>query len=341
MQPLVLGVVDQSPVRKGGSGGDALRETLALAERAESLGYARYWVAEHHGMPSIASTSPEILVGQIAARTRAIRVGSGGVMLSHYSALKVAENFRMLESLFPGRIDLGLGRAPGGDQRAAAALAYPGQIRDVRFYPEQVDDLVAFLADDLDASHPFFGVHAGPSSGGMPELWLLGSGIDSAHLAAERGLAFSYAHFFGAAPGHGPAISESYRRRFRPQHFLAAPRVHVAVFAVCAETQAEAQRLAASLRLSRVQLARGTTSGIPSPEEALAVQLTPEEEAFVARSQMPAVVGAPDQVRAELEAAAQAYGAQELGIVTITYDFAARVRSYELIAREFGLSGRA
>ena len=173
-----LAVVDQAPVRKGGTAGDALRESIALAEHCEALGYARFWVAEHHSLPGIASTSPEILIGQIAARTRAIRVGSGGVMLMHYSALKVAENFRMLESLFPGRIDCGLGRAPGSDQRTAAALAYPGEMRSVHQYPDQVDDLVRFLADDLPAGHPFRGIQASPTRDGMPEVWLLGSGVD-------------------------------------------------------------------------------------------------------------------------------------------------------------------
>jgi len=163
-----LSVVDQAPVRKGGSAAEALRESLALAERCDALGYARYWVAEHHSLPGIASTSPEILIGQIAARTRTIRVGSGGVMLMHYSALKVAENFRMLESLFPGRIDCGLGRAPGSDQRTAAALAYPGELRSVHHYPDQLDDLAAFLTDELPPGHPFRGIQASPSKDGVP-----------------------------------------------------------------------------------------------------------------------------------------------------------------------------
>ncbi len=329
---LRLSVVDQSPVRKGGTAADALRETLALAERADALGYERYWVAEHHSLPSIASTSPEILIGQIAARTRAIRVGSGGVMLTHYSALKVAENFRMLETLFPGRIDLGLGRAPGSDPRTAAALAYPGPMKDVHRYPEQVDDLVGFLADELPPGHPFRGIHAGPTPGGMPELWLLGSGIDSALLAAERGLAFSFAHFFGAHAGSGPAIVDTYRERFAPSRWFAEPRVHVGVMALCAPSEAEAQYHAASLRLSRLNLARGVHAGTASPEEALAYPYSPAELDYLARSTTPALVGDPKQVLAGLQDLADAYGTPELGIVTICFDFAARVRSYELIA---------
>jgi luciferase family oxidoreductase group 1 len=298
-------------------------------------------VAEHHSLPGIASTSPEILIGQIAARTKAIRVGSGGVMLSHYSAFKVAENFRLLESLFPGRIDLGLGRAPGGDQRTAAALAYPAPLRDVALYPEQIDDLAGFLADDLPPGHPFRDVRAGPTPGtSVPEIWLLGSGFDSALLAAERGLAFSFAHFFGAARGAGPAIAASYRKHFQPSRWLPAPRLHVAVMVLCAETDAEAERLAASLRLSRLAFARGAPTGVPSPEEALAYRYTPAEREFVERMAMPAIVGTPEKVRAQIEETARTYAADEIGIVTICYAFAARVRSYELVAKAFGLTPR-
>ncbi len=329
---LRLSVVDQAPVRKGGTAADALRESLALAERCEALGYERYWVAEHHSLPGIASTSPEILIGQIAARTRSIRVGSGGVMLTHYSAFKVAENFRMLEALFPGRIDAGLGRAPGSDQRTAAALAFPGPMRDVHRYPEQVDDLLGYLADELPPDHPFRGLHAGPTPGGMPEVWLLGSGIDSALLAAERGLPFSFAHFFGAHAGSGPRIVAAYRERFAPSRWCAAPRAHVAVMALCAPTEAEAQHHAASLRLSRLNLARGVNTGMASPEEALAYPYSPAELDYLARNGMPATVGDPAQVRAQLREIATAYGTGELGIVTLCFDFAARVRSYELIA---------
>ncbi|HEY8122926.1 MAG TPA: LLM class flavin-dependent oxidoreductase [Myxococcota bacterium] len=329
---LRLSVVDQAPVRKGGTAADALRESLALAERADALGYERYWVAEHHSLPGIASTSPEILIGQIAARTRAIRVGSGGVMLTHYSALKVAENFRMLESLFPGRIDVGLGRAPGSDQRTAAALAYPGPMRDVRHYPEQIDDLIGFLADDLPPAHPFRGIHAGPTPGGMPEVWLLGSGIDSALLAAERGLPFSFAHFFGAHAGNGPAIVNAYRERFVPSRWCPEARVHVGVMALCAPTEGEARHHAASLRLSRLDLARGVHAGTPSPEEALAYPYSPAELAYLAANTTDPIVGDEAQVTARLEEIATAYGTRELGIVTICFDFAARLRSYELIA---------
>ena len=338
MRRLQLGVVDQAPVRDGGTASDALREAIELAQVVERLGYERYWVAEHHSLPSLAATSPEILIGQIAAATSRIRVGSGGVMLTHYSALKVAENFRMLETLFPGRIDLGLGRAPGGDQRTAQALSYPAPMKDVRHYPEQVDDLIGFLAGELDASHPFAGVRAGPTDGSMPEVWLLGSGADSALLAAKRGLPFSFAHFFGTAIEHGPAIAEAYRKRYEPSERFPEPRLHVALGVLCAETEEEVAFHAAPLRLSRINMARGIHKGIVSPETALAHQFTPEEQAFLERSDRSAIRGTPDQVAAQLDDIADRFATNELGIVTICHDFQARVRSYELVAERIGIN---
>jgi len=336
-EKLTLSVVDQSPVRQGGTAADALRETTALAVATEKLGYHRFWVAEHHNLPGFAGTTPEIMVGQIAAHTSTMRVGSGGVMLSHYSALKVAETFRVLESLYPGRIDLGIGRAPGSDPRTAAALAYPGRVRDIRDFPEQVDDVIAYLADAVDPAHFFAGVHAGPTPATMPEIWLLGSGLDSAYLAAERGLPFSYAHFFGIGVEHGPAIVESYRSQFRPSAFLSEPKVNIAVQVLCAETEEEVKRLAASRNLVRLRIVLGRRGGVPSVEEALAYPYTPQERAFIAQHNRTTVDGDPQQVKAKLEAIAAQYQTTDLSVVTICYDFAARVRSYELVAEACGL----
>ena len=326
-------MVEQSPVRKGGTGADALRETLRLAVACEALGYERFWVAEHHDLPGIASTSPEILIGQIAGATSTIRVGSGGVMLPHYSAFKVAENFRMLETLFPGRIDLGLGRAPGGNQRTLLALAHPRHPIDVRAYPEQVDDLIGYLGESLPPEHPFAGLRPGPPTAGMPEIWLLGSGIGSAQLAARRGLPFSFAHFFGNAE-QGPAIVEHYRSHFQASPLFAEPRVHVAVQVMCAETREQAEWHAASLRVARLQMARNQGgSGIISPDEAARYVFTPEELHFLAHSGMRATTGDAAQVAAELQEVAARYGTDQLGVVTICYDFAARLLSYELVAK--------
>lgn len=338
-EKLTLSVVDQSPVREGGTGADALRETIALAVATEALGYRRFWVAEHHNLSGFAGTTPELMIGQIAARTTTMRIGSGGVMLSHYSALKVAETFRILESLYPGRIDLGIGRAPGSDQRTAAALAYPGPPRDIDAFPQQVDDVLGYLADDLDPSHPFFGVHAGPGKATVPEVWLLGSGIDSAYLAGQRGLPFSYAHFFGIGVEYGPAIIETYRRQFRPSAVLSEPRVNVAVQVLCAETEAEAQRLAASRNLLRLHIVQNKSIRVPTVEDALAYAYSPEERVYWASLRRANVDGDPQQVREKLEEIATMYRTTDLSIVTICYGFAERVRSYELVAQACGMTG--
>lgn len=330
---LQLSVLDQSPVRQGGSAADALQETIALAVATEAMGYHRFWVSEHHNLANFAGTSPEVLIGQIAARTRTIRVGSGGVMLTHYSALKVAENFRVLESLYPGRIDLGIGRAPGSDPLTAAALAYPGRARDVGHFPQQVTDLLAYLGDTLPRSHPFAGIHAGPGRpANTPDVWLLGSRIESAHLAARLGLPFSYAHFFGLGVEDGPRIVESYRRQFCPSESMSEPLVNVAVHVLCAESEEAALRLASSRNLMKLRSALGERQGVPSVEEALLYPYRPEELAYLEQVKQAYIDGDPQQVKGKLEAIAQTYQTTDLTVVTICYDFAERIRSYELLA---------
>jgi luciferase family oxidoreductase group 1 len=336
-QTLHLGVVDQSPVRAGGTAAEALQETIALAVATEAMGYERYWVAEHHNAPNFAGTSPELLIGQIAARTKSIRVGSGGVMLSHYSAFKVAENFRFLETLYPHRIDLGIGRAPGSDQLTAAALAYPGRPRDIQAFPEQVTDLLGYLGDSLEPTHSFARVHAGPGPSTMPEVWLLGSYTESAYLAAMLGLPFGYAHFFAQRVEDGPAIVENYRRHFRPSMYLSEPKVAIGVHVLCAETEAEAKRLASSRNLAKLKTALGQRSGVPSVETALAYNYNPHELAYIADFSSSYIDGTPAQVKAGLEAIAEQYRTPYLSLVTICYGFAERVRSYELVAEVCGL----
>jgi luciferase family oxidoreductase group 1 len=332
---LTLTVVEQSPVRKGGSGSDALHETIELAVACEDMGYERFWVAEHHNIAGIASTSPEILIGQIGAATSKMRIGSGGVMLPHYSAFKVAENFRMLEALFPGRIDLGLGRAPGGDQRTMVAMSYPSNPIDVRAYPEQVEDLIGYLGDSLAPDHPFATLRAGPPTDGAPQVWLLGSGIDSAQLAASRGLPFSFAHFFGNS-AQGPSIIDHYRENFCPSETLREPLAHVAVQVLCADTTEEAEWHASSMKLGRIQMARNQGgTGIVSPEEAAEHVFTAEEERFLAHSGMRATVGSQSEVVAELDEIATTYGTDLLGIVSICFDFQARLKSYRLLANAY------
>jgi luciferase family oxidoreductase group 1 len=319
-------------MREGGTAGEALRESIELAVAAESLGYQRYWVAEHHNLPNFAGTSPEMVIGPIAARTSAIRVGSGGVMLSHYSALKVAENFRILDALYPGRIDLGIGRAPGSDQLTAAALAYPGYPQDVQHFPRQVVDLLGYLSGSLDGNHPFSEVRAASSpSATMPEVWLLGSRYESAYLAARLGLPFAYAHFFGIGVQEGPAIVEGYRKNFQPSKYLSEPRVNVGVQVLCADTEEAALRLASSRNHGRLKSITGRARGIPTVEEALSYPYGSDELAFIQQYRRNCVDGDPQQVKERLEALAESYQTPDLCIVTICYSFEDRVRSYQLV----------
>jgi luciferase family oxidoreductase group 1 len=327
-----LGVLDQSPVRSGGTAAEALHETLELAQACDRWGYHRYWLAEHHGTPGLAGSSPEVLIGQVAARTSRIRVGSGGVMLQHYSPLKVAESFRVLETLFPGRIDLGIGRAPGSDPLTARALRADA---DLARFPGQVADVIGFLRNQLPAGHPYSKVLAMPSGPTAPEVWLLGSSDQSALVAAHSGTAFSFAHFINDEGG--AEITRAYRTQFRASQLLAAPRASVAVFVVCADTEAQALGLAKSRDLFIVRLYTGRAGRYPSVEEALAYPYTDHERAIVEHARRRTVAGAPAQVRERLLALAAQYGVDEIVVVTITHDVKARLRSYELLAQVFEL----
>jgi luciferase family oxidoreductase group 1 len=335
----LLSVLDQSPIKSGGTAAEAIRETLELSQIADHLGYHRYWLAEHHSSRGLAGSTPEILIGQIAARTGGIRVGSGGVMLSHYSPLKVAENFRMLETLFPGRIDLGIGRAPGSDQRTARALAHDHSSHDVDLFPEKVADLIGFLYDNLEAGHPFTGIRAMPDGPQAPELWLLGSSDHSAALAAHFGTAFAFAHFINSQD-FAESV-DTYVKRFRPSPYLGAPRASLAVFVVCADTEAEATRLARSRDLFVLWLHTGRPGPYPSVEEAEAYPYTDQDLAIIRHNQQRVVAGAPEQVRDCLLRLGAKCRVDEFVILTITHDFKARVRSYELMAQAHGLKPRA
>jgi luciferase family oxidoreductase group 1 len=341
MADLVLSVLDQSPVRKGGTPAEAIAETIELAELCDRLGYHRYWLAEHHSTGSLAAASPEILIGHVASRTQRIRVGSGGVMLTHYAPMKVAEQFRMLETLHPGRIDLGVGRAPGSDTRTAQALADGRGLIDVEHYPAQLMDLYGFLSGTLPPGHPYQGIAAQPAGETMPELWLLGSTRTSAQYAAELGWAFCFAHFISS---EGPeSVIREYEAAFQPSPFLAAPRSALGVAVTCAETGEEAEYLSWSRWGARV-IARargGHGVGIPSPEEAMAYDYTEPELDYIAYLRQAWIHGSPGTVRGRLEELAQTYATNEFVIVTITYDFGARKRSYELLAAEFGLSAQS
>lgn len=333
--PLRLGVVDQSPIPSGSTAADALRCTLELARACERLGYHRYWVAEHHNTAAFAGSSPEVLIPQVAAATERMRVGSGGVMLSHYAPLHVAEQFRVLEALFPGRIDLGVGRAPGGDPRTARTLQHGPGALGIEHFPEQVAELVGWVSDSLASDHPFARVHAVPRGPGAPEVWLLGSGGSSAVYAAELGCAYSYAQFISGQDG--AAVVDAYRERFRPSARLAGPEASVGLSVICAETDAEAQRLATSLLLWRMRLEQRMDTPIPSPDEGEADPMVAAARERLGQSGGRLIAGDPKRVRDALLRVAEHYGVDELMLVTITHDFAARIRSYELIADALGL----
>ncbi|MGH2868732.1 MAG: LLM class flavin-dependent oxidoreductase [Solirubrobacteraceae bacterium] len=336
---MLLSVLDQSPIAEGSTGAQALHNTLDLAQLTDALGYHRYWVAEHHGGPMLAGPSPEVLIGPLAAATEGIRVGSGGVMLPHYSPLKVAESFTILAALYPGRIDLGLGRAAGTDQLTMFALQRDRRQAAPDDFPQQLAELLAYFEDDLPEDHPFR--HLAKTLPGRPELpvpWLLGSSQQSAIWAAELGLRYAFADFIN--PGGGE-LARLYRERFAPARDLKSPRTAVAAWVLCAPSDEEALELAASSRMTFTLLRRGQLIAVPPPEKALA---------FLAREGHPpggaprgrrAIVGSPEKVRSELEALASDYGADEVIVVTITYDHGARRRSYELLADTMGLEPRA
>jgi luciferase family oxidoreductase group 1 len=325
--PLTLSVLDQSPIPEGQTAGDALRNTIDLARLADDLGFHRYWLAEHHGAASLACASPEVLMGPVASATTRIRVGSGGVMLPHYSPLKVAESFSMLEGLYRGRIDLGIGRAAGTSARIAHALQRDRRQPMPDDFPQQLAELIAFLSN----KHPLL-----PGHFASPALWLLGSSPQSADWAATLGLPYTFADFINPA---GAAYTAYYRQHFQPSEHIPEPRTTIAVSAICADTDEEAMSLSASLRMMLVMLFRGQPIPVPPVDkaalflagEALPFPMLPGGRRFV--------IGSPLTVRQGIEDVAKEYGAEEVLIVTIVFDHAIRRRSYELIAREFGISG--
>jgi len=332
---LRLSVLDQSPIPEGSTGAEALRNSLDLARHADALGYHRYWVAEHHGGIMLACASPEVLIGPIAAATSHLRVGSGGVMLPHYSPFKVAENFSMLSGLAPGRIDLGLGRAPGSDRITALALQRDRRYRMPDDFPSQLAELLGYLAGELPADHAFARLTTLPGLPELPEPWLLGSSPQSGIWAAEAGLPYAFADFIQPV---GVPIAARYREEFVPSRWLDAPRVIAAVWALCAETDAEAERLASSIKMAGAMLVRGQPIAVPPVDTALRfLSNLGGMSAGLPFSERRLIVGSPRRVKEAIEAVAREYGADEVMIVTITHEHAARRRSYELIANAFAL----
>jgi luciferase family oxidoreductase group 1 len=335
LRVVALSVLDLSPVAAGSSGAVALRNSLDLARLADRLGFTRYWVAEHHNLPSIASSAPDIMIGQIAAATSRLRVGSGGVMLPNHAPLMVAERFKVLEALFPGRIDLGLGRAPGTDPVTAFALRRRQDVGDDDDFLQRFQELMLFESNGFPQGHPFRSVRAMPADVALPPIWLLGSSGFSAQLAALVGAGFAFAHHF--AEHDAAAAMLAYREQFKPSGMRTKPYAILACAVVCADSDAEAERLAATLDLNFVRRRRGEYVPLASPEAALAYSYSPAERGLIARNRARMFVGGTSTVRERLEPMIAATQADELMVTTMVYDHGARRRSYELIAEAFGL----
>jgi luciferase family oxidoreductase group 1 len=335
---LKISVLDQSPVPEGSTPGDALANSIALARRVDELGYRRFWMSEHHAMDTLACTAPEIMLARIGAETKRIRLGSGGIMLPHYSAFKVAEIFRMLHALYPGRIDLGIGRAPGGGPVESLALKRDRKTAMADDFPDQVNELQAYFGEGFPERHPFAKMRVSPEMPGAPDVWMLGSSMWSSTAAAGFGLPYAFAHFF--SPVHTRLAIEAYQRGFLASGRVAAretPEATVAVGVICAETDEEADYIATSVRVLQRRIRMGDRRPVASPETALR-ELQVFGDIAVEEGEWPRYfVGTPDKVGERLRAMAADLGIGELIVNTIAWDHAARIKSYELLAREFAL----
>ncbi|WBQ05641.1 LLM class flavin-dependent oxidoreductase [Kribbella sp. CA-293567] len=336
-EPIPLSVLDLSPVPTGTRPSQALHETLELARSTEAAGYHRFWLAEHHNISSVVSTSPEVMIAAVAAATTSIRVGSGGIMLPNHSPLKVAETFRVLGGLYPDRIDLGIGRAPGTDQRTALALRRSREALSADDFPEQYTELRAY-AEGFPAGHPFAPISAQPDDIPLPPVWILGSSAYGGQAAAALGTGFAYAGHFGNLDPAG--VIGAYRDQFRPSAEQAEPHAILALAAIVAETEERAEALSLANQLSMLRLRSGRPGPLPSPEEASAYPWSDGERAAVEEWAGLVAVGTPDQVVEELTARAHSAGADELIITTNIHNPAERRNSYDLLARAWGLKPR-
>jgi luciferase family oxidoreductase group 1 len=334
-----LSVLDLSVVTTGTKPAQALRNSIDLAQEADRLGYTRYWLAEHHGLASVASPAPDLMIGQIAAATQRIHVGSGGVMLPNHAPLVVAERFKMLEALFPGRIDLGLGRAPGTDGVTAYALRNRLEVRPGDDFLERLQELMLWETREFPPDHPFNKVVAMPDDTPLPPLWLLGSSDYSAQLAAQVGMGFAFAHHF--ASFDAVVALTHYRTHFRPSRWRQTPHSILGVAIVATPTDAEAEELAMSMDLNRLQRERGAYLPIPSIAEAKAYPYTEADRAIIARNRAKLFVGSPATVMSRLMPLIEESQADEVMVTSAIYDHDARKRSYGLLAEAFGLNKQA
>lgn len=330
-----LSVLDLTPVPSGSSSAQALRNTLDLARFTEELGYNRYWLAEHHNSVGLACPTPALMIGQVAGVTTRMRVGSGGVMLPNYAPLQVAENFRVLEALYPERIDLGIGRAPGTDVLAALALRGARGPITADDFPAQLTELLGFLTEGLPDTHRFRKVLASPQGVPAPEIWLLGTSDFSARLAAELGIGFAFAHHIN--PGPAEEALHLYREQFRPSVYQDAARSMIAVSALCAESDAHAETLAAAHDLFILRIIRGIRATYPSAEEVAAHSYTSAEREYLEELRANLFAGTPHKVKTKLQALAQRTGADEVMVTTMTHSHTERRQSYALLANAFAL----
>lgn len=327
-----LSVLDQSVISKGDSPSTTLQKTVKLAQLSEDLGYSRFWVAEHHNTNGMAGSSPEILMSHLASMTRKIRVGSGGVLLPQYSPYKLAENFKVLEALFPNRIDLGIGRSPGGSANTRLALT-DGLRKSLNEFPRQVKDLQGFLQNQLPEGHPFHDVKAFPMTATLPEVWLLGITHRGARLAAENGTAFTYGHFI--TPVNGQQAMNYYYNHFQPTPFLGEPKANVCVFVVCAATQERAEDLASSQDMWLLAVEKGIDTRIPSIMEAKNMPLTYDERIKIKENRKRMIIGTPQKVKSELLRLSENYQTEEFMIISNIHDFQDKIESYTLLAETF------
>ncbi len=322
----------------GSTPGEALQRSIELARTVDAMGYTRFWMSEHHAMPLLACAAPEIMLARIGAETTRIRIGSGGVMLPHYTPLKVAESFRTLHALYPGRVDLGIGRAPGGGPVESLALKRERRTPMQDDFLDQLSELLAFLGHSFPEAHPFARMTVAPEMPGGPDVWLLGSSLWSAETAAQYGLPYTFAHFFSPLPTR--AAIEQYQERFVSSEQRQAPEAMAAVGVICADTQQEAESLAASVRLLQLRIRQGDRRPLAPPDEALR-ELQRMGGASPEEGEWPKYfVGTPEKVKAELERMAGAVGLGELVVNTIAWDHAARLRSYRLLAEVFRLESQ-
>lgn len=332
MTIIKLSVLDQSVIRKGETTVTAFQQTLELAKLSEELGYTRFWVAEHHNTSGIAGTSPEILISHIASQTNSIRIGSGGVLLPQYSPFKVAENFKLLETLYPNRIDLGVGRSPGGSP--ATRLALTDSIRrSLNEFPRQLTDLQGYMEDTIPESHPYHNVRAYPESKTLPELWVLGVTHRGARVAAEKGTAFTYGHFIN--PHNGLRALQTYRENFQPSNTVKTPKSNVCIFVICAPTQEKAEEIAISQDLWLLAVEKGFDTHILPVNEARNRKLTKKDKERIEENRRRVIIGTPGKVHEEIVRLSDYYQTDEFMIINNTYSFQEKLLTYTLLAEQF------